>query len=132
MDYNELRITNKVYNIASGSKEICEIEAITRLGVQYNSETRQGTCSMDNLEPIILNEEWLINLGFERIGQNFRKCEDHGYGLGMTEFVVWFNTNKKTYNIKAINILVGIETVHNLQNVYHSLTGKELTHQKIN
>ena len=80
----------------------------------------------ENIEPIPLTEEWLIKFGFEKIGYNFRKCEDHGYGLGITEFIIWFNTYKKTYSIKAINILVEIKTVHRLQNLYFALTGKEL------
>lgn len=121
MNVKELRIGNMLKNGV--------VDSITNTCVWFDN---QEFVLIDKLEPIPLTEEWLINFGFDKIGQNFRKLEDYGFGLGMTEFIVWFNTTKKNYSIKAINNLIEIETVHRLQNVYHALTGKELTHQKIN
>lgn len=136
---SELRIGNYIeYNGINGLV-YCIQSPFPRKEKRFNDKELvtliiggMSTICISECKPIPLTESWLINLGFEKIGQNFRKFEDHGYGLGMTEFVVWYNANKKTYNIKAINILVGIETVHRLQNVYHSLTGKELTQQTNN
>lgn len=108
MDYNELRISNKIYNIASGSKEVCEVEAITRLGVQYNSETRQGTCSMDNLEPIGITKEWFIKFGFEDTGVIFKL---NGINL-------WYSTYSKNYHFRYYLIGNNLEKKRYTLNTY--------------
>lgn len=126
--YLDLRITNKVYNIASGNKEVCEIEAITRLGVQYNSETKQGTCSMDNLEPIVLTEEWLLNLGFEKIFDSsfFNLILPHKYKVYIS-----ISLELESYQVcqSGNGFSIDAKYVHQLQNLYYSLTGNEIIKQ---
>lgn len=77
--------------------------------------------SMINLYPIPLTEEWLIKFGFgceEKTGnkENFRF-----YSKGF----ITFNTSHNKFYIKH-RVAESIKHVHQLQNLYFVLTGKEL------
>jgi len=71
--------------------------------------------------PIPLTEEWLLNLGFEKIREYFTIDN---------EFDVFVNESGFYTHINCGNII--LSSVNQLQNLYFALTGKELTHQKIN
>lgn len=77
------------------------------------------------MQPIPLNEEWLLYLGFDRIGNCFRKIYD--YGLGYREFILWFDTSKNKFIFKASNNLTEIDYVHEVQNLYPIIAKEELT-----
>ena len=88
------------------------------------------------VEPIQLTEEWLIKFGFEK--------DREVYNLGIPVFVknnfrIWDNRDKVEYEkilgysdssdfkfIYSKNIQPYIKYVHQLQNLYFSLTGEEL------
>ena len=74
-------------------------------------------------EPIPLTEEWLLKLGFDEdsIGHWWINEEDDFYGFvnrGEDGFmlVIAGEEHKETY----------VKHVHQLQNLYHALTGEEL------
>jgi hypothetical protein len=79
-------------------------------------------------EPIPLTEEWLLRFGFEFIGyggnksysHKFKSEENYGGGFQISMIKGWrYHAN--------LGHMVYIEYVHQLQNLFHSLTGEELT-----
>lgn len=74
------------------------------------------------VEPIELTEEWLIKFGFEN---NFKQYELMNWGLKVdllnNEWIVFHGFCGKYSEITSCRY------VHQLQNLYFTLTGKELT-----
>lgn len=80
-------------------------------------------CDVDNLKPILLRENWLIDFGFIKRpfqGKDFFVMDN--IELSFSEIGVFkgwvFNMNE--------NDLRGVHYVHQLQNLYFALTGEEL------
>ena len=71
-----------------------------------------------NLEPILLNEEWLIKLGFTK-----NEFDSH-YERG--EFYVEIWENDCVFRWNDFNVDINLKYVHKLQNLYFILTGSEL------
>jgi hypothetical protein len=112
MKANELRIGNWIYS-KTYSKEIqmksffglCNVEA-----------------SPDLFKPIPLTEEWLLKFGFERMkffGTNINYLLKEPICISTSDMVV--ELNKPNFIIKQIKY------IHEIQNLYFALTGKELT-----
>jgi hypothetical protein len=85
----------------------------------------------DNFEPIPLTEEWLINFGLNEY--NDIKVKDNGFicierTKSEINFYIMGHDNPTYSSMHSIKL----NHVHQLQNLYFALTGKELTHQKIN
>ena len=86
---------------------------------------------------IILNHEWLVNLGFDNISQtNIYVKTMHKIGAEkLTSIAVYLD--EVNYTIAIVDYYTGVEKtsllhleyfyVHQLQNVYHALTGLNLT-----
>ena len=123
MKANELRIGNLVNigydaSIARLMENSCYINT-------HKSEKRLIEFIYDRLRPIPLDEAWLIKMGFNR--HEFKDCVQYEFPgntdldfinyVPKTEsfhFNSWENSNQPKY-------------VHQLQNLYHTLTGEELT-----
>jgi len=74
--------------------------------------------SIEELEPIPLTEEWLERFGFEWDGEMwFHKAED------------WIMIDLSDNMVRLWDgwLYREIKYVHTLQNLYHALTGEELT-----
>lgn len=94
-----------------------------------NFEKFSGTADFEDIKPIPLTEEWLIKFGFEKGKYHTYKLY---YGGGTKE-----NGKHLTYVCESGNIELcrghlttadaAVHFVHQLQNLYFSLTGKELT-----
>jgi len=96
--------------------------------------------SFKDLEPIPLTEEWLVKFGFEKSIDGFEMSKDITIrnNNGWVKEMVFFQIDdglcgvslrdiydcgeKETYVIE-----IDIEYVHQLQNLFWCLTGKELT-----
>ena len=76
-------------------------------------------------EPIPLTEDWLLKFGFESVGRvtNWEKRTMRNNG-------VYLSQNPETkihyFHRNAGCDITDIKHVHQLQNLYHSLTGQEL------
>lgn len=109
----------------------------------FNNNPKYRSISK-HFKPVVFNEELFLDLGFKKLNH-----------LGMFVYVLyideWLNFEADlkhgTFHLVSgqenndLNIDVGsytvyrlieIEFIHQLQNLYFALTGKELTHQKIN
>jgi hypothetical protein len=105
MKANELRIGNLVYD-TKGDVNIINLEAMTYICKE----------SLNQVKPIPLTDEWLLKFGFEKDGTWFTKS---GFGISIDN-LKW---QMKGYIATFDKCLY----VHQLQNLYFALTGKELT-----
>jgi hypothetical protein len=127
---SELRIGNLVeypnWN-NDGSKAYFKIRDIYfddgRIGLTNGSIIIPAT-KLAYLKPIPLTEEWLLKFGFSRE----EKIGGDGIEFRVYHFdVLTFNTNHLWwYKCQPMND-TPLEYVHQLQNFYFALTGKELT-----
>ncbi|MFY8170930.1 MAG: hypothetical protein ACOVK2_07450 [Candidatus Fonsibacter sp.] len=107
MDEKEVRIGNYV-NIE---------DTILRIELQelyYNASI---------MTPIPLTEEWLLKLGFDLINNEYHQSRNHELKLYWT-----VNKNKMIPEFNEKRFVTGYDFkyVHQLQNLYFALTGKEL------
>lgn len=119
---NELRIGNKVL-FASEGTEFTVVD-ITKGGLGVEDEIESTWIEIDQFEGIPLTEEWLVKFGFER--KNYSDDTVNDYWIHKDMF-----PDHYVYYLpyKNLSIYVGsltIEYVHQLQNLYFSLTGNEL------
>lgn len=130
---NELRIGNSVKCKTSNDAGIYRVEAIDGIHLKvYLSSPRNVWHSEDKLKPIQITEEWLLKYGFTR------HHNDYFNDVIGIKNVIDFNSgdpNKKfdyfiypKNNGSAIYPKTNKELrfVHQLQNLYFSLTGHEL------
>jgi len=115
MKANELRIGNYL--------KYKNLDKFFRVSIIDTTET----VTICNAKPIPLTEEWLLKFGFKTTISN----KDSGYkqfGLRECKFDFMFtlecNGNPEFF---LENVGLDILYVHQLQNLYFSLTGKELT-----
>lgn len=84
-----------------------------------------STYSVNYVEPIPLTEEWLIKFGFKRI-------QEDKYGCHYENDECWVYLSRNGFDIEVItrnkrfNLLRTYKYVHQLQNLYFAITGKEL------
>lgn len=121
MNAKELRLDNLVL----WDNEIVPIDLIMTETVNVrhkDSFIDWYTVDIEDIEPIELTEEWLIKFGFEN---NFKQYELMNWGLKVdllnNEWIVFHGFCGKYSEITSCRY------VHQLQNLYFALTGKELT-----
>lgn len=129
----ELRLGNKLSDYSG--------RIITVNGIKYEflTESHFITCKEngssyipnEELHPIPLTEEWLIKAGFEiTYSSNFRLRFDHqvngecGYDFSHTP-------EKSMEGFRYYGHYIKIKYVHQLQNLYWCLCGKELEFKEI-
>ena len=116
MKANELRINNWVLH----GGVIQFVESIN------NTSTGMADCCLsehDNgcrdIKPIPLTEEWLIKFGFEVEKKIGNRDRFNVYKKGC----LTFNTSHQRWWLSGIHSPFNPKYVHQLQNLYHSLTG---------
>ncbi len=113
IDPKELRIGNLVlYN-----EDIVLIEGVNYKTVDlfYNKTATIIKC-IDFISPILLNENLILNSGFE-------KGEDYT----LLQYQLKKNYDEYEFTILGSNIILAkIKYLHQLQNIFFSLTGSEL------
>jgi hypothetical protein len=118
MKATELRIGNLVYKYYPSG---IEIEAVNEI----NSYFVNGI-GISAIEPIPLTEDFLLKFGFEdnQIRNNglYLRVEFH-----LETIIFWAGIEDEDLTIESEIPLAYIHHVHQLQNLYHALTGEELT-----
>lgn len=111
MEENEFRIGNYYQlekSVLGGG--VCRIKNLV------DFMTAVELLETNSIKPIPLTEEWLLKLGFKRFCKDFSKKG------------VIIHTRERGYVLrKSVPI---IKTVHQLQNLYFTLTGEELIKNK--
>jgi hypothetical protein len=111
---NELRIGNLFENAI--------ITSISEEGYNYSDYPEMGVYwkTFDTLKTIPINEDLLCKLGFNKIGGTYELCD------GLIELVY---AKDRMYEVieGQWKSLEHIKYMHQLQNIYFALTGRELT-----
>lgn len=83
----------------------------------------------ESVNPISLTEEWLIRMGFDKIRDGQMSPDIYGkyYTRVLVTSVIELQHDGLDCRWMEGNTNVPIEFVHQLQNLYFSLTGEELT-----
>jgi len=129
MNLNELRLGNLVNGkepYSSESKNFI-VKSISEKGVNCLGDNKQGDSYATDIKGIELTEEWLLKFGFEeRVeSDNFSK-----WGIGdnpqTSDWMLLIKQFKDENIFFYNNGHHKINHVHQLQNLYHALTGQEL------
>lgn len=133
MEARELRLGNYVTDQFG---EVCTVDTINPQEI-FNTEI--GEIPIYCVLPIPLTEEWLLMLGFKKSGWTILSIQERGINgyknktyhkvIKNNSEVLIVNENEYSYvknNYK--NFVNGnIKYIHQLQNLYYSLCGEELT-----
>jgi hypothetical protein len=128
MKASELRIGN--YILFSEDNTIFEVGSIEEKGFTVQNKEETTWIEAYEFDPIPLTEEWLIKFGFSREVKVGSEMGTDGVEFRVYHFdVLTFNTNHGWwYKVQRIND-TPLEYVHQLQNFYFAIKGKELTKQ---
>jgi hypothetical protein len=146
MKATELRIGNYVnYNLGRSSIRQGVVRTINNVSCNItpiNDSSPIDTVKFKSIEPIPLTEEWLKKFGFERrmingkFWEYFRDCTPPNYKKDRRYVLRWWDFEEVQYGGRSMQwspVLGGTihefpcKYVHQLQNLYHSLCGEELT-----
>jgi hypothetical protein len=130
MKANELRIGNYINN--EQRTELVRAVDNWRIQCHLLTDKKQETLyevSIHLIKPIPLTEQWLIDFGFKKdedLGDIiYYQKEKYGVCLDHDELVFYATRFKnEVYNIIYDDDI--FQSVHQLQNLYFALTGKEL------
>lgn len=116
MEANELRIGNYIKT----KQGVEQFTPFMMFGM-YNTEVLSVERFDDRYKPIPLTEEWILDFGL-------KKEKDRSMGFNYTNNSKRFKLvrGNKGYGVKNSNYYK-TKYVHQLQNLYFSLTGEELT-----
>jgi len=116
---NELRIGNYYIDITDELRELSGYE-LWQMTVKEN----KGNLGIMEYQPVPITQQRLIDLGFEDIG-SYEYQIDHDLIVEneYTENGFWNFVYGNAY-------ITRIKSVHQLQNLYFAITGKELIKQK--
>ena len=136
MDAKELRIGNYIHSVVTScnfKRGLVEVDFNTFAKIRLQN-------ALPSLEPIPLTEEWLLKFGFEK---NYVMSDNHSneYDINKTDRLDLNNKylrvrtdnkffsvfNHSNCNYDKVQFITGIKHVHQLQNLFFCLVGKELT-----
>lgn len=113
----ELRLGNLItYKSRADTNEMFDVE----VGDLYR--ILEGP---EGYDPILLTSDWLVKMGYIKLNDL-----DHYYGIEISETARLVHNSKFNFTELEVmgfsSMLKQIKFVHQIQNLYHSLTGKEL------
>ena len=115
MKAEELRIGNLIQWENDSIIEIINVINSKAIGLESDIPTDFLT-PIKFFKPIPLTEDWLIKFGFEKIGVNY----------SLDEFIIYVRISDKKMVYRTSHYSIELRHVHQLQNLYFALTGKEL------
>jgi hypothetical protein len=116
MEIKELRIGNYISPLGIGVTKVEGFCIWDNLIQSSNFAER----SIEDFEPIPLTEEWLIKFGLKQSNLDIKRF----YLLGTDLY--FFNNKKIIFNAESSSLYVELKYVHQLQNLYFSITQTEL------
>jgi hypothetical protein len=125
----QYRLGNIIEELKFGKWEQTTVSTLTEDDIGYVNMTydADGCKEYAQTRPIPLTEEWLMKFGFENISDgNYNQWQKDTPGKPTIELIRRYSREHfEVYSYKQL----GIDTlyVHQLQNLYFSLTGEELT-----
>jgi len=127
MEANELRIGNWV-NYTKPKKKKVQITGIINSCLYYKGSKKGCLCDFQ-FTPIPLTKKRLIRLGFEKELNHFTIITNQGHSVATIIISIENNTVllEDDFN-ESISIKMP-KYIHQLQNLYFALTGKELIYE---
>lgn len=120
---NLVKVNDKIFKVSIVKDEF--INCYLTTPTQEYKHT--PSISINNVKPIPLTEEWLLKMGFNKdVKGNYRT--NHYMFIER-----WYISHKEKYDKNFFSLIIHedfithINTVNQLQNLYFSLTGEELT-----
>ncbi|MCS5622660.1 MAG: hypothetical protein NZ735_01685 [Candidatus Marinimicrobia bacterium] len=132
MDAKELRVGNAVMLRHADKDYVGTVDDVSLYGINMTIPDLYGETESevfyDEWNPIPLTEEWLVKFGFvldKGVGVWFGERDlSDDYGC----FTIWDKYTGIDYKFSIENSLyIDLKYAHQLQNLYFSLTGEELT-----
>ena len=128
IEAKELRIGNLIIGCNELIGTVFNINQST-LRYHVDNELEDIYDEYENIRPIPLTKEWLINLGFQDDGGGYYT---HQESLFFREHELYYETSINGYDKgwiiqSLLGGMHGLIYVHQLQNFYHALTNEELT-----
>ncbi len=121
MKASELRIKNLI-NHEGDVLEVIEIKMVS-----IDGNPKINGWDEEEIEPIPLKQQWLLKFGFERFPMSAPALAEWDEYVKDGFEVFNYGTSLQEYYFKAWDgKIIKLEYVHQLQNLYFSLTGKEL------
>ncbi len=117
MKTSELRLGNYIH-FKNG------IDTVYGIDTKYIMSNHTRRYENENIKPIPLNEEWLLKFGFVKLNDNLFRLGHLQYKAGLLEKG---STGYDSCFMFGVKNITHINHVHSLQNLYHALTGEELT-----
>jgi hypothetical protein len=111
---NDFRLGNYIQDKYGNLKSVEALSA--SLGIEV-----KGGIPFEIYEPISLNSEWLLGLGFCACGTSWLHISEHFSG-----FDVQLMDDQYFLNTDGLPFSNGFTYVHQLQNLYYAMTGREL------
>jgi hypothetical protein len=121
MRANALRIGNYV-NIEG---DVVKVKEIYEKSIHYANSEYESFATEDFIQPIELTEEILVKIGFEKFVKSFR-MELSGCRLDYFIDKTLYIYKKHTNCCLIKDLEIKCEYIHQLQNSFFLLTGKEL------
>lgn len=127
MKPQELRIGNYVYGASDRLEIIVAISSESIYTDHYLPEKLSAPfeCKISDIKPIPITEEWLMKFGFSA-GYDTKLGYEESFSIDEfildTDFCLSIAQEDNKITIRS-----EIKHIHQLQNIYHSLTGEELT-----
>lgn len=136
MKASELRIGNWI-EVYSSESQVNEFDSglifFNLLKNQDGTNFEYDYIDAEFAKPILLTQEWLIKFGFVQKPDSGYWKDDLVYFDGPLQIFFKPNYNKFFFGIRGRGynceqyVDIEINYVHQLQNLYHALTGEELT-----
>lgn len=133
IEAKELKWKNLIY--IPSTDQVAEVDVINPLAdAVCVNKNLLFPLSFKDIEPIPLTEEWLLKFGFEN-KSNFKYSDGsvdwinvfllNDYLIKSAEGSLYGVCKMRLNSIESV-IKSNLQYVHELQNLYHSMTGKEL------
>jgi len=123
MKATELRIGNLV-KVSNNTINIFNITCVGLTYVFLTDEYEDYDSTPEDLIPIPLTEEWLLKFGFEKPTNE----KPYNFKISAVAFLhSEFQNELKCFNGNKLLFSMPCEYVHQLQNIFFALCGKELT-----
>lgn len=116
MEASELRIGNFISDRVASDSFCAEVKKLDYSRCYYG----QFHSFYSDLKPIPITEEWLIKFGFDLVVKEGNQNEFRVYSLNQ----ITYNTNHGWWWKHHLDLQP--KYIHQLQNLYFALTGKEL------
>jgi hypothetical protein len=140
---NELRIGNWYISTKWQKPVRCELSDIVDIYDRNMGAEDKYAPVEEVFQPLPLTEEWLLKFGFEKEDSTPSKGHGNYYSMGICDYKYsfayagfrkdwgFYNSYTDAADDKDNNrfdfISCGIQSVHQLQNLFFALTGEELT-----